>query len=361
MSKPDIRIGLIGLGAISPSHAFAIAQTEGCRLSALCDVRGEAAAEAGDTHGVPWFTDTEAMLAADVVDAVTICTPSGLHLEPALKAIAAGKHVLVEKPLEITTERVDRIVSAAEESGVTLASVFQSRYTPAVQRLKHLVDGGLLGQIHSGSAYIKRYRTQSYYDSGDWRGTWEIDGGGCLMNQGIHCVDLYLWFMGPVTEVRAITETMAREVEVETLALSLVTFASGARGVVEGTTLAYPEFAPFIEIYGSRGTLAFSEERLLHLELLDPTPDEERAREELLALGDRLEEASAASDEQAPPGTPMVGVDQGHTPIFEDFVQAIRTGTRPLVDGHEARRAVEFICAVYASGSQNSRPVLLGT
>jgi len=360
MDDKQLRIGVIGLGAIGPSHIFAIGGTEGCELSAVCDVRAEAAARAAEEHGVPGFASVREMLAADVVDAATLCTPSGLHLDAALEVLRAGKHLLVEKPMEITTERVDRIIAAAVQSGATLGGVFQSRFGAVVRRLKELVDGGLLGEIYSGSAYIKRYRTQEYYDSGDWRGTWRIDGGGCLMNQGIHCVDLFLWFMGGVEEVIAITETMGRTVEVETLALSLVKFTSGARGVIEGTTLAYPEFSPYIEIYGSRGTLAFNGGKVLHLALADPTSAEAVARDELFEQRRALEAAQAkAVKKEVAPGTAVPFVDMGHTPVVTDFVAAVREGRDPFISGREARRSVAVINAIYESGRQNSKPVKL--
>ena len=360
MAKTDLRIGLVGMGAIGPPHIHAIGQTAGCRLAAVCDVRPEAAAAAGATHGVPHFTAVSDMLQADRVDAVSICTPSGYHLDAALPAIAAGKHVLVEKPMEVTPERIDRIIEAAAARGVTLAGVYQSRFTPLSRELKGLVAAGLLGTVYSGSAYTKRYRTQEYYDSGNWRGTWEIDGGGCLMNQGIHLVDLFAWFMDDVTEVRAFTATVGRErIDVETLAVALLKFAGGARGVVEATTLAYPELEPRIEIFGSRGTVAFNHDRLLGMDLLEPTPAEAAARERLLARFGEPDEADPEPGDKPPPGTPVGSLDMGHAPVFADFVEAIREGRDPLVTGAEARRAVELIAAIYASGREDGRPVRL--
>ena len=358
MVDGNLRIGVIGLGAIGPSHIFAIDETEGCELTAVCDVRAEAAAEAGKKYGVPHFTSTEDMLAAGLVDAVTLCTPSGFHLESALAAIEAGKHILIEKPLEITTERVDRIAKAAADKGVKLAGVYQSRFCPVVRRVKKLVDDGLLGEVYSGSAYTKHYRTQEYYDSGGWRGTWKVDGGGCLMNQGIHLLDLYVWFMGDAEEVMARTETKGREnVEVETLALALVKFASGASGVIEGTTLAYPGLGTRLEIFGSRGTVVLTKGKVMRMDLADPSPAEAAARDELLEQARQLEERQAnAPKKKVAPGTPVPNVNMGHTPIVEDFVDAIRSDRDPFVTGEDARRAVALINAVYESGSHNGRP-----
>lgn len=353
-----IRIGVIGVGAIGPSHVFSIHQVEGCELSAICDIRPEAAKKLADEHGVAHFGRIQDMLDADVVDAVTISTPSGFHLDAALEAIEGGKHVLVEKPLEITTERIDKIIAAKKKHGVTVGCVHQSRFTPVVQKLKGLFENGLLGTIYSGSVYIKRYRTQDYYDSGGWRGTWKVDGGGCLMNQGIHDVDLFRWFMGPVEEVIAMTSSVGRRVEVETLALGLVKFKSGARGVVEGSTLAYPELPTYLEIFGSRGTVTFSARRLMRMELIDPTEEEMAARDALLEMT-QLHEQKMASRAKVSAGTAVPSLDMGHTPVIADFVDAIQTGREPFVSVHEARNAVALITAIYESGKNNSKPVRL--
>ena len=360
MSRESVRMGVIGLGAIGPSHIHAMKETAGCELGAICDVRAEVAAGVAAEQGVPYFGAISDMLAAGVVDAVSICTPSGLHLDAALEVIEAGKHLLVEKPLEITTDRADQIIAAAAARGVKLAAVYQSRHRSTVRRLRGLVDAGMLGEIYSGSAYLKRYRTQEYYDSGGWRGTWQIDGGGCLMNQGIHIIDLFAWFLGEVDEVIAMTDNVGRDVEVETLALSLVKFRSGARGVIEGSTLAYPELPQYLEIYGSRGTLTFDPRKVWRLDLIDPTPEEQAARQELLTRAES--EATAKQNEEPPPaGTPIPSVDMGHGPVIADFVEAIRADRPPEVDGAEARRAIEIITAIYESGRRNSAPVRLGS
>lgn len=361
MADKTLRIGVIGLGAIGPSHIFAIDEVEGCELAAVCDVREEAAAEQGKKHGVPFFTDTREMVTSEAVDAVTLCTPSGYHLDAALEAVKAGKHVLIEKPIEITTERVDRIIDAAAEAGVKVAGVYQSRYCPIVRRVKKLVDNGLLGDVYSGSAYTKQYRTQDYYDSGGWRGTMKVDGGGCLMNQGIHLIDLFVWFMGEADEVMAVTETRGRErIDVETLALALLKFGSGARGVLEGTTLAYPGLGTRIELFGSRGTVVFSRGKVMRMELLDPTPEEAAERDALLEEARKLDEKRAkAPKKKVAPGTPVPNVNMGHTPIVQDFVEAIRQDRDPFVTGQDARRAVALINAIYASGRAHGRPTPL--
>ena len=352
----DVRIGVIGVGAIGPSHIFSIGQVEGCRLSAVCDVREEAAKEAGEANGVPYFTCVEAMLDAGAVDAVTVSTPSGFHLDAVLASLRCDVPVLVEKPLEITTARIDQIIAAEKASNAFVAGIYQSRFRPLVRRMKSLIDDGMLGEIYSGSVYIKRYRTQEYYDSGGWRGTWKVDGGGCLMNQGIHDIDLYGWIMGDPLEVVAFTETKGRSVEVETLAMALVRFESGATGVIEATTLAYPEFEPFIEIYGSRGTIAFTHSKLLRMDIIDPSDEELKARADLEQYS-RDQEKKEAERGKAPAGTAVPNVDMGHTPVVADFVDAVRDGTAPFVTAEVAREAVALIEGIYESGRNDGKRI----
>ncbi len=355
-----VRFGLVGAGAIAASHITAITGTEGAELAAICEKNEQRIEQLKKEFSVPFFTDIEQMLSEGLVDAVDITTPSGMHLDPALKAIDAGVHVLVEKPMEITTERIDRMIKAAENSNVKLGCVFQARFKEFTTRTKNLLDRGILGDIYSGSAYCKLYRTQEYYDSGGWRGTWEIDGGGALMNQGIHTVDFLLWNMGNAEEVIAVTESRGRRnVEVETLALALLKFKNGAKGVLEGTTLAYPGLPEHVEIFGSRGTITFGVDEIYRFELIDPTPEEEKARDEILAA-QKQAKAQSVKVKKEDVGTVVTSADQGHTPVIGDFAEAIRTDRDPFIPGREARKSVELITSIYKSAGNNSQPVKLG-
>lgn len=358
MGDKDIRIGVIGMGAIGPSHVHGIEQVDGCRLSAVCDIRQEVAMPAAKDYGVAAFADVAAMLASGEVDAVTVSTPSGFHRDAVIASLAHNIPVLCEKPLEITIARIDEIIEAEKNSDAFVAGVYQSRFGPIVRKMKSLIDGGMIGDIYSGGVHIKHYRTQEYYDSGDWRGTWKVDGGGCLMNQGIHEIDLFRWFLGAPTEVIAMTETKGRNIEVETLALALVRFQSGAAGVIQATTLAYPEYQPHLEFVGSKGTVAFSSDRLIHMDLMDPSAEEAAARQELLQLTRQHEEAAARRPKVAP-GTAVATLDMGHTPVIEDFVGAIRTGEPPFVTATESRKAVALISAIYESSRGDSCVVAL--
>lgn len=358
--KDTVRVGVIGLGGISPSHIYAIHKTEGAELTAVCDVNPAVAERVGSQEQVAWFTGVESMADAGKVDAVTICTPSGYHREAALIAARRNLHLLIEKPIDITVEGVDEIIHAADESGVVLAGVFQSRYLETIQMIKKLLSEDFLGQIYSGSVYIKRYRSQEYYDSSGWRGTWDVDGGGCLMNQGIHFIDIFQYLMGDIADVRAFIDSRGRDVDVETMALALVNFKSGASGVIEATTLAYPEFPPRMEIYGSGGSLVFAGQEILSCDLVRPDAIRQQQRAALLDLSRQVNERDLRQQSKAEPGTAIPAVDMGHCPVMNDFIQAVKTGHDAFVNGQEARKAVAIICAIYQSGRNNGSLVKMG-
>ena len=229
-----IGFGIVGCGMIAKFHARAIAEITGAKLVA-CYNRTTPKAEAlAAEFGGQAYTDLDAMLAREDLQIVTVCSPSGAHMEPTLAAARAGKHVIVEKPLDVTLERCDAMIRACEEAGVKLATIFPSRFHRSSQLLKQAVEAGRFGKLTLGDAYVKWFRTQKYYDSGAWRGTWQFDGGGALMNQAIHSVDLLLWLMGDVVEVSAYTTLLAHErIEVEDVAIATLRFKSGALGVID--------------------------------------------------------------------------------------------------------------------------------
>ena len=222
-----------------------------------------AADKLAETTGCKAYHQLDDLLADPAVQVVTIGTPSGAHMEPALAAARAGKHVIVEKPLEITLCRCDQIIEECRKAGVVLSTIFPSRFHDSSQELKRAVEDGRFGRLTLGDAFVKWYRSQAYYDSGAWRGTWELDGGGALMNQAIHSVDLLTWLMGPVVEVRAKTALLAHErIAVEDVALATVEFANGALGVIEASTAVYPGYLKRIEIHGNAGSAVVEEEDL---------------------------------------------------------------------------------------------------
>jgi predicted dehydrogenase len=264
-------------------------------------------------------------------------------LDPAVAAARAGKHVIVEKPLEITPARCDEIIKACEESGVTLSTVFPSRFHQSSVQLKKAIESGRFGKLTLGDAIVKWYRTQQYYDSGVWRGTWKLDGGGALMNQAIHSVDLLIWLMGDVAEVTALTGLVAHEnIEVEDVAVAALRFKSGALGLLEATTAAYPGYLKRIETHGSTGSAVIEEEDIIKWDFVESREEDAAIRE---SMTNRLSGGGGAADPAA------IG-HQAHAKQFADVLAAINEGRKPLIDGYEGRKSVEVICAVYESAKK---------
>ena len=261
-------------------------------------------------------------------------------MEPAVQAAQAGKHVLIEKPLEITTERCDAIIDACEKAGVKLGVTFQSRFHESSQLMKKAIDSGRFGTVTMGDAYVKWYRSQEYYDSGAWRGTWNLDGGGALMNQAIHSVDLLVWLMGDVAEISAMTATLTHErIEVEDVAVANLKFKSGALGVIEATTTAFPGSLKRIEISGSHGTAILEEEDIKMWQFAEQTAEDDEIRKRMEG---RTDSGGGAAD-------PSAINHHGHTMVFEEVIASINENRTPLVSGQEGRRSVEVIRAIYES------------
>ncbi len=336
----SIGIGIVGCGMIANFHANAIKDAKGAQLVGVAGRRPEAVSEFATKHDVEGFESIESMLADPRIQAVSVCTPSGAHLDPAVAAAEAGKHVIVEKPLEVTTERCDQIISACEKAGVRLAVTFQSRFHQSSQLMKKAVDAGRFGKITLGDAYVKWFRSQEYYDSGAWRGTWKLDGGGALMNQAIHSVDLLLWLMGDVEEISAMVATMTHErIEVEDVAVANLKFKNGALGVIEATTTAFPGSLKRIEISGSGGTAVLEEEDIIQWDFSKETPEDQTVRETMVG---KTQTGGGAAD-------PASIGHHGHTRLFEEVVSAINEDRKSILDGYEGRRSVEVIQAIYES------------
>lgn len=337
--------GIIGCGMIANFHAKAIQALPNARLCAV-QSRSEAnARRVGEAYGVEWTTHLDELLSRPDIDVVTVCTPSGAHLEPVLAAAQAGKHVIVEKPLEVTLERCDAAIKACEKAGVLLAGVFPSRFHEVSQLIRRTVDSGRFGRLTLADATVKWWRSQEYYDKGGWKGTRALDGGGALMNQSIHAVDLLQWMMGPVEQIAAFTATLAHErVEVEDTAVACLRFASGALGVVEGTTSVYPGFFKKLEISGTKGSVILQEEDLTFWQFEDERPEDATIRAE---FGRKTQTGGGASDPAA------IGFE-GHRKQFAEFLDCLDTGKPLTVDGQEARKAVEIILGIYRAAETGS-------
>ena len=339
MSK--IGYGIIGCGAIAPIHAQALAEIEKARLVAVADVVELNAQNLAERFHAVSYGDYHEMLKRDDIQAVSLCVPSGHRVEIAEACARAGKHILCEKPMEITTERIDRIVAAADEYGVKLGCIFQSRFADGSLAVRNAIESGRFGKLVLGDAYIKWYRSQEYYESGAWRGTRKLDGGGALMNQGIHQVDLMLWFMGRVKQVKAQTTLIGHEgLEVEDLACALLTFENGAMGVIEASTAIWPGHSARVEIHGTHGSAIIEDGELRFWKFMEEKPEDKNIQKQL----------DKESDLGSGAGDPLASLHhEGHRRQIADFIDAIIEDRSPFIDGREARHAVELIEAVYQS------------
>ena len=327
---------IIGAGNIGRVHVQAIARVPEARVAVVCDPVEQSGRALARTCGADWMPGYEQTVTRSDVDVVSVCTPSGSHAEITVAAACAGKHLLVEKPIEITLPRVDRIIDATREAGVTLACVFPYRFMVGVRQARQALADGRLGRLAMADAYVKWYRTQEYYD-GSWHGTWALDGGGALMNQSIHSIDVLQWLAGPVDSVFGHMATLSHDMETEDTASAVLAFRNGAMGVIEGATSCWPGDRARVELHGDQGTIVLEEGRIVTWRLADAAPGEE---ERMLNLEESL--GSGSKD-------PMGFSYEMHRRQIVDLVCAIREGRAPAVEGAEARKAVELIRAIYRS------------
>ena len=332
--------GLIGCGMISDFHSAAIANIKNGKLVAVSSRKVENSQRLVDRYDIQAYSDYNEMLNRNDIDIVCVCTPSGAHMEPAIAAAGAGKHVIIEKPLEITLERCDSIIESCEKANVRLCTIFNSRFSDASQMVKDTVSSGRLGRLTLGDAYVKWYRSQDYYDSGDWRGTMTLDGGGALMNQSIHAIDFLQYVMGPVESIQAFTDTLAhKRIDVEDVAVAALRFKNGALGVIEGTTAVYPGSLKKFEFSGTKGTIVLEEEDIITWEFEEEKPEDAEIKKQ---FAEKKSGGGGASD-------PRAINHNNHRRQMENLIQSIENNTPHLVDGREGRKAVEIILAIYQS------------
>jgi UDP-N-acetyl-2-amino-2-deoxyglucuronate dehydrogenase len=346
------RFGIAGCGAIGPTHAGAIRQL-GHVVHAVADPiaerRDKLAASARATHA---HADLAALVVDPQIDIVCLCTPSGMHADHAVMALENGKHVVVEKPMDISLAACDRMIAAQKASGKLLTVISQHRFDEATQTAKQLIDSGRLGRLLLATADVKWWRTQDYYDSGDWRGTWALDGGGALMNQGVHTVDVLQWLAGGVKHVRALTRTAGHErIEVEDVAALLLEFHNGAVGTLTATTAAYDGFPVRIELFGTRGSVLIEGDAVRRIVLDDGTRlDAESAGGHALRVA-RGGTASVKDDaieasQAAPFGTQW---GDAHRAQIQNLIDAIEGRVALVIDGAQGREPVRVILDAYAS------------
>lgn len=347
MSMNDsLRFGIIGTGTIAEFHAKAIKAVPGASLIGVCGSTLERALPFAAQNGGQAYASLAEMLADPRINAVAIATPSGLHGEAAIMAAKAGKHVLCEKPLDITPWKAREIVTACRDNRVILAPVFQSRYGAGARLIREALDGGRFGKLLFSTTRIKWFRSQAYYDSAPWRGTWELDGGGCLINQAIHAIDLMLWFGGIPNEVYGHYATRSHDIAVEDNAAAMARFASGAFGVIEASTSCEPGLPLEVSVTGEKGTATLTGDIITTWAFCDEHPLDARAR------------APAPSQLGSGGSDPKAISTAGHEARVSDMIKAARGEENGLIDGLEACYPIDLIHGLYQS-HRTGKPVAL--
>jgi predicted dehydrogenase len=335
-----IHIGLIGGGNITETHARAAHAIPGVEISAIHGTNAEKIASLSHEHGATPYQDFAAFLKHRPLDLVIIGSPSGLHATQGIAAARHGLHVLTEKPIEISTARADALIDAAKQSKVQLGVIFQDRMKPHIRQLKSWLDQGLLGKVLFVDARVKWYRPPEYYANSRWRGTLALDGGGALINQGVHTVDLLLWLLGDVVRVQARTATLLHKIEAEDTAAAILEFSSSALGILHATTAAYPGYPRRVEISGTEGTVILEHDRIIAANLRNAPAAE-----------------SAALDENQSASSAAVTDFRGHQTVLEDFLQAIQNNRTPACDGLEGRRSIALVESIYRAAKTPDRVV----
>jgi UDP-N-acetyl-2-amino-2-deoxyglucuronate dehydrogenase len=338
-----MHVGILGAGNISETHARAALNTPGLRIAAIWGANRRKAADLSQTVSGAVYTDLEEFLRHQPMDFVAIGSPSGLHVEHARAAIRHGLHVLVEKPLDIDTRRIDALIADAACCRRKVGVFFQDRLKPDVLRMKTMLAAGQLGKPVLASGRVKWHRPPQYFRDSRWRGTWALDGGGALMNQGIHTVDLLLWLFGPVSRISARIATRVHDIEVEDTAVAILEFANGALGTIEAATSIYPGYPRRVELTGSEGTLLLEGDTLIAEDLRAATAESPAP-------------ARIAASEASHSAT--VSDTLPHQRVFEDFIRAIETDGTPACDAREGRRSVEVVEAIYRSAREGCAVIL---
>lgn len=334
-----LKIGIVGCGTIASIHAQAIQESEKLELISVFSRSEQKASSVGAKFNVHWQTNWDLFIADPELDAVSICTPSGNHLDYGEMAAQAGKHVIVEKPIEVTMDRAKRLIKVCEENNVALAVIYQSRFTPEIMNLKKKLDERVIGELFVGDAQIKWFRSQEYYDSGAWRGTLALDGGGVLINQAIHTIDLLQWLMGDVESIYGVTATMThKRLEGEDNAMAIVKYKSGAIGVIQGSTSTQPALPRSIALHGTDGTVSLVGDDVKVL----------MKEEQEIDNQDKKSTASGAS-------SPLAGFSvDPHRFQLEAIADAIDHGQEPPVSGRESLKSLAIVLAIYKSSELNA-------
>ncbi len=366
MSK--LRFAIVGCGVIHGTHIDAIkALPDDAVLVAVADEVKERADATAEKHGVKAFYDLDAMLDWGEFDVLCVCTPSGLHAECGIKGAKAGKHIVCEKPIDVSLAAADALIAACKENNVKLEVISQHRHSTGFRQLKSWLDEGKLGDLVYGESVTKWYRTQSYYDSGGWRGTWALDGAGALMNQGVHYADMLRWLMGPIKSVSATMATRAHErIEVEDIVSATIAFQNGAVGTLLASTAMYPGYKTSLEVYGTHGTVLIDDSRVRHAHFSEGTEEQSMFG---VKSGDPVikDGVWTATGEPSHKGAIVHGAGDpaaialgGHVAHLKDLIDSVREDRETYMNGQEARNALELVVTVYESAKSGGKRIALG-
>jgi UDP-N-acetyl-2-amino-2-deoxyglucuronate dehydrogenase len=334
-----IHVGLIGGGNISSTHARAVDAIPGAKVVAVYGPNPVKAGNLGADHHAAVYSNLETLLTHRPMEMVIIGSPSGLHAEQGIVAARHGLHVLVEKPIDITTEHADELIEACDQARVLCGVIFQERFHPENLKIKKLIEEEGLGRLLLVNAHVPWYRPPEYYTKSRWHGIRAIDGGGALMNQGVHTVDFLLWMIGDVAKVQARTATVLQQMECEDTALAILEFANGAFGTLQVTTAEYPGYERRVEITGSEGTVILEGDRIIAADL-------RHKRESLLSPPP----TSAEVGERAT--SAVVNDISGHRAAIENFIRTLRDGGKLNCDGREGRRSLSLVERIYAAADK---------
>ncbi|MGI6567373.1 MAG: Gfo/Idh/MocA family protein [Limnochordia bacterium] len=340
MAKDKLRVGIAGCGMITEFHIRAMKQIPELELAGVWDIAADLAKNTAEKWNVKAYGSYEEMIADPQVDIIDICLPAGVHAQYGCQAAEAGKHLIVEKPIDVTKEAAERLIATADKAGVSLAVILQNRFAPSMNKVRKALDEGALGRLLYGEATIKWYRQESYYTSKPWKGTWEFDGGGALLVQAIHTIDLLLWFMGSkIKEIKSFARTVLHPIEVEDLATAILEFESGALGHIVGSTAMTPGFPERIELYGEKGSIALEAGRIVRWQV-------EGMQEE-----DYLDPVAMGSGSSDPGGIPL----ENHTAQLQAIARSILAGEQPPVSGQEAMESLNCILDIYRLGGMERK------
>lgn len=339
----EFGFAIVGTGLISTTHYEQISAIEGAKVVAVYSRSEEKAKSLAEKAGADWYTDYQELLKRKEIDIVSIITPSGTHADMAIEAARAGKHVIVEKPMDISLEKAQKMIDVCREHRVKLSVISQHRFDASTMRIKADIDSGRFGKMVLGQAAVNWYRPQSYYDTSKWRGTIKMDGGGVLINQAIHTIDLFQYFMGKVESVYAHTAILAHEgIEVEDVAVATVKFKNGGLGTIVGTTAAYPGLSARLEIIGTNGTAVIENDQLLKHYLRNPNNESQAINLASIDTYKKQERNHASVNPSSLDGA-------SHGLQFIDMINAIKEDREPLVNGEEGLKPLQIILAIYES------------